>query len=119
MRDINYPGHTRHETREQVDETDSILDGNAREASAAGAEPDRVERSTDHRSMQEDEVRKQDDQKDGQLRRDHTPQVTLAKCEEPRRKTAVAHRRFSDPFRDSAEQRKRAERDNQRRQVES
>ena len=99
---------------EQIHEPDAVLDGNTGVSRAARAEPDRVQRAAEDRSMQQNAVRQQHREENRQLRRNDAPQIALSERKERRRKTAVVDRRFGDALGNAAKQRERAERDDQR-----
>jgi hypothetical protein len=87
-------------------------------AGAAGREPDRVQRSPDHRTMQQHEIRRGDRDEHRQLRRDHASEITLAQKQEPRGKPSVIDGALGDAFGNATEQRKGAERHDERGQLE-
>ena len=106
-----------HNARQQIHQADSVLDRDAGKPRAAGAEADRIQRPTDDRSMQQNGIRGQHKEKDRQLGRNDPADIPLAEREKCRRKPAVVHRRFGNPFGHAAKERERAERHDERREL--
>src|SRR5688572_9931089 len=112
MRDVDYGRDTGDHARQQIYQADAALDWNTGVPRPARAEADRIQRAADDRSMQQNVIRKQYEQKDWKLRWNHGPQITLAEREKSGGETAVIHRRLGNPLGDTAKQRERAERHN-------
>ncbi len=115
MRDVDDTRRTGNDPRQHIDEADAPTDGQAREARPVGAEPDRVQRPADHRSVQEQRISQQRDHEQRQLRGNDAPQIPLPEREESRREAGVVHRALGDALGDAAKQRQRPERDDERR----
>ena len=119
MRDIHDRREARHETRQHVHERRARLDREARVASALGRESNSVQRPPDDRSVEQDDIRQTNGDKQGQLRWNDPAKVSLSEKKKSRRKIRVVDRRQRDPFSYAAKQRHRSERDDQRRQRQS
>ena len=118
MRDVHDGRHARHQPGQQIQGAEATGDGDSCVACALSGEADDVPSPPDDRSMEHDRIGRQDGQKQQQLGRDDAPQVSLTQREKPRGKIGVVDRAAREPLRNSAEQRERPERDDERRDAE-
>ena len=118
VRDIHDRGDARDEARQQVGESNPARDRNAGVSRPRGREADCVPRPADDGAMQQHNVGGKDRREQRHLHRQNAADIALTQPQDRRREAGVVHRAVGDPLGEAAEQRQRAERDDQRRNAE-